>query len=67
MARKKINIFGPTGCGKTHLTNILSKKLKLLSVNANKFDEKINNLVEKYDCIVIENYNENINENFFIL
>tara|TARA_B100001057_G_scaffold312457_1_gene312494 strand:- start:5320 stop:5976 length:657 start_codon:yes stop_codon:yes gene_type:complete len=60
---KKINIFGPSGCGKTHLINILSKKLKLLSVNANKFDEKINRLVEKFDCIVIENYKENINEN----
>ena len=60
---KKINIFGPVGCGKTHLINILSKKLKLLSVNANKFDEKINNLVENFECIVIENYEENIDEN----
>ena len=60
---KQINIYGPSGCGKTHLVNILSKKLKLLSINAKKFDEKINNLVEKFDCIVIENYNENINEN----
>ena len=59
---KQINIFGPSGCGKTHLVNILSKKLKLLSINAKKFDAKINNLVEKFDCIVIENYNENINE-----
>ena len=59
---KQINIFGPSGCGKTHLVNILSKKLKLLSINAKKFDEQINNLVEKFDCIVIENYNENINE-----
>mgnify|MGYP001406538097 FL=1 len=59
---KKINIYGPKGSGKTHLINILSKKLKLLSVNANKFDGKINNLVKEYDCIVIENYNENINE-----
>ena len=57
-----INIFGPSGCGKTHLVNILSKKLKLLSINSKKFDEQINNLVEKFDCIVIENYNENINE-----
>lgn len=23
---KKINIYGPTGCGKTHLANILKKK-----------------------------------------
>ena len=60
---KKINIFGPVGCGKTHLINILSKKLKLLSVSANKFDEKINNLVENFECIVIENYEENIDEN----
>ena len=60
---KKINIFGPSGCGKTHLTNILSKKLKLLIINANKFNEKINNLVENFDCVVIENYEENINEN----
>ena len=60
---KKINIFGPVGCGKTHLINILSKKLKLLSVNANKFDQKINNLVENFECIVIENYEENIDEN----
>ena len=62
---KQINIFGPSGCGKTHLINILSKKLKLLSVEANKFDDKINNLLEKYDCVVIENYEGNINENLF--
>ena len=62
---KRINIFGPNGCGKTHLINILSKKLKLLPIDAKKFDEKINNLVEKFDCIVIENYRGNINENLF--
>ena len=62
---KKINIFGPNGCGKTHLVNILSKKLKLLSVNAEKFDEKINKLADNFDCVVIENYDENIDENLF--
>ena len=34
-----------------------------MSINANKFDEKINKLVENFDCIVIENYEENIDEN----
>ena len=62
---KRINIFGPNGCGKTHLINILSNKLKLLCVNANEFDAKINDMVENYDCIVIENYEGNINENLF--
>ena len=60
---KFINIFGPNGCGKTHLINILDKKIKLLTIDANKFDDKINNLVENFDCIVIDNYEENINEN----
>ena len=41
----------------------MSKKLKLLAINANKFDEKISSLVENFDCIVIENYEGNINEN----
>ena len=59
---KQINIYGPSGCGKTHLINILSKKLKLISVNSKKFDEQIIDLVEKFDCIVIENYDENIND-----
>ena len=62
---KRINIFGPNGCGKTHLINILSNKLKLLCINANEFDAKINDMVENYDCIVIENYEGNINENLF--
>ena len=60
---KFINIFGPNGCGKTHLINILDKKIKLLTIDANKFDDKINKLVENFDCIVIDNYEENINEN----
>ena len=64
---KKINIFGPRGCGKTHLVNILNKKLKLVSIQSSKFDEKINKLVEKFDCIVIENYDGNINENLLLL
>ena len=59
---KQINIFGPSGCGKTHLINILSKKLKLISIEAKNFNEKINNIIENFDCIVIENYEGNINE-----
>jgi len=62
---KQINIFGPSGCGKTHLINILSKKLKLLSVDASKFDGKINSLVENFECVVIENYEGNIDEKLF--
>ena len=59
---KKINIFGPSGSGKTHLINILSKKLKLLNIESKKYKKNINNIIENYDCIVIDNYDGNINE-----
>ena len=62
---KKLNIFGPSGCGKTHLINILSKKLKLLCVDADKFDENLSNIIENYDCVVIDNYLGNIDEKLF--
>tara|TARA_B100000941_G_scaffold281366_1_gene248719 strand:- start:1027 stop:1683 length:657 start_codon:yes stop_codon:yes gene_type:complete len=62
---KKLNIFGPSGCGKTHLINILRKKLKLLCVDAEKFDENLSNIIENYDCVVIDNYLSNIDEKLF--
>ena len=62
---KKINIFGPKGCGKTHLIQILSKKLNTLIIDAQKFSEKNIEQIKNYDCIIIENYFGNINENLF--
>ena len=59
---KWINIYGPLGCGKTHLSNILKNKLKLLNVDAREFNEKINLQLEKYECLVIENFDNNIDE-----
>ena len=38
---KKINIFGPPGCGKTHLANILKKKINAVLVKASNLDNKI--------------------------
>ncbi len=59
---KRINIIGPSGCGKTHLINILSKKTKLLSIEAKDFDANIDNKIIEVDCLVIENYDGNIEE-----
>ena len=60
---KWINIIGPSGCGKTHLSKILMDKIKLISVNAKDFNESVNDSITKFDCIVIENYDNNIEEN----
>ena len=48
-----LTLVGPSGCGKTHLSKILMEKIKLISINAEDFNDKINNVIDNYDCIVI--------------
>ena len=59
---KNINIFGPQGCGKTHLANILKKKISSLLVNAPEINSRNLELVKSKECIIIDNYKKNINE-----
>jgi chromosomal replication initiation ATPase DnaA len=63
---KWLNIFGSKGSGKTHLAKILEKKInktKLFEAKNinNKIIEDLNNL----DCLIIDNYNNNIDEKLF--
>ena len=63
---KWVNIYGPTGSGKTHLSNILKKKIKAVEIfDAKKIDEEKISKFEKLDCFIIDNYENNIDENFF--
>ena len=61
-----LNIFGSTGSGKTHLSKILEKKInktKLIKAAniKNEIIEELNNL----DCLIIDNYQNNIDEDLF--
>ena len=63
---KWLNIFGTSGSGKTHLAKILEKKInKIKLVDAKKINnetvEELNNL----DCLIIDNFENNINEKLF--
>ena len=63
---KWVNIYGPIGCGKTHLSNILKKKINLVEIfDAKKIDEDKIYKFAKLDCLIIDNYKNNIDENFF--
>ena len=62
---KWINIFGPNGCGKTHLSNILKKKINSKYIIAKDIDEKDLLQIDNYDCIIIDNYINNIEEKLF--
>ena len=61
---KWVNIFGPKGSGKSHLSNILKKKISSTKIfeAKNLNDEDVAN-IKKFECIIIDNYNENVKEN----
>ena len=63
---KWVNIYGPKGCGKTHLSNILKKKINVIEIlDAKKIDEEKMFKFEKLDCLIIDNYKKNIDEKIF--
>ena len=58
-----INIFGPIGCGKTHLVNILSSKINSLIISSQKIDENIINQFKTKECLIIDDFDNDIDEN----
>ena len=63
---KWVNIYGPRGCGKTHLSNILKRKLNSAEIiDASKISDKTISKISKLKCLIIENYNNNIEEKLF--
>ena len=63
---KWLNIFGESGSGKTHLSKILEKKIdKTKLVDAKNIDDKIIEDLSNFDCLIIDNFYNNITENLF--
>ena len=59
---KWVNIYGPTGSGKTHLSNILKKKMNSAYLDSMNIKKDLISEMESYNCIIIDNYNKNIEE-----
>ena len=57
-----VNIFGPKGCGKTHLANILKKKINSIFIEASDFNNNSLETFKSKECLIIDNYNNNIDE-----
>ena len=63
---KWLNIFGATGSGKTHLSKILEKKIKKIKlIEARHADNNVIDDLNNIDCLIIDNYQNNINEKLF--
>ena len=60
---KWLNIFGVSGSGKTHLSKILEKKInKIKIVEAKKINDNTISNLNNLECLIIDNFNNNINE-----
>jgi chromosomal replication initiation ATPase DnaA len=60
---KWVNIFGPKGSGKTHLSNILKKKINSVLISEpHNIDGDVISKFESFRCLIIDNYNNNIDE-----
>ena len=65
---KWLNIFGDPGSGKTHLAKILEKKIhKIKLIQSNKINNEIISDLDKLNCLIIDDFNNNIDEKFYIL
>ena len=60
--KRIVNIFGPTGSGKSHLASILKTKTKCLEVSAKELSEKVIFEFKTKEVLIIENFNEKISE-----
>ena len=60
--KRIINIFGPSGSGKSHLASILKNKTSCLKIGSNELNEKIFLKFKTKEALIIENLNEKISE-----
>ena len=60
--KRIVNIFGPSGSGKSHLSSILKTKTKCLEILANELNEDIIFEFKTKEVLIIENFNDKISE-----
>ena len=60
--KRIINIFGPSGSGKSHLASILKNKTSCLKIGSNELNEKVFLKFKTKEALIIENLNEKISE-----
>ena len=61
--KRIINIFGPSGSGKSHLASILKSKTSCLQIDSNELNEKTFLKFKAKEALIIENLDEKISEN----
>ena len=60
--KRTINIFGPSGSGKSHLASMLKSKTSYLQIEAKNLDDEIFFKFKTKETLIIENIDEKISE-----
>ena len=60
--KRIVNIFGPSGSGKSHLASILKNKTKCLQIDSKELNEEIFIKFKTKEALIIEDLSENISE-----
>ena len=60
--KRIVNICGPSGSGKSHLSSILKNKTSFIEVDSRKLNEEIYLKFKTKEALIIENVNEEISE-----
>ena len=60
--KRIVNIFGPTGSGKSHLASILKRKTQCLQIESKLLNEETFIKLKTKEAIIIENLNDRVNE-----
>ncbi|WP_374974394.1 hypothetical protein, partial [Acinetobacter venetianus] len=61
--KRIVNIFGPSGSGKSHLASILKTKTKCLEILAKELNENVIFEFKTKEALIIEDLNEKVSEN----
>jgi len=60
--KRIVNIFGPSGSGKSHLASILKTKTTCLQIDSDKLNETTFLKFKTKEALIIENLNEKVSE-----
>ncbi len=60
--KRIVNIFGPSGSGKSHLASILKNKTSSLQIDSKQINERIFFKFKTKEALIIENFHKNISE-----
>ena len=60
--KRIVNIYGPSGSGKSHLTSILKNKTSFLEIDSRNLNEEIYLKFKTKEALIIENLDEKISE-----